>query len=133
MEATRQMAHVKALFTSLPWCRLVPDVQGELLTEGRGTPGTPNFAPAARTDDGAYAVVYLPTPRPVTVDVAKLTGRRHKAWWFNPRDGTTTAAEGPTVPGQHRFRPPSDGADDDWVLVLHDEAKAFGAASGVGK
>ena len=125
MPATLQMAHVKTLFTALPWWQLVPDAAGELVVEGRGTVGQPDFAPAARTADGAFAVVYLPTPRPVTVDLTKLSGGKLKAVWFNPRDGKSSAIDLPAAAGRHRFTPPSAGADDDWVFVAHDAAKAF--------
>ena len=125
MPATLQMAHVKSLFTALPWRQLVPDAAGELVVGGRGTPGKPDFAPAARTADGAFAVVYLPTPRPVTVDLAKLTGARLAAAWFNPRDGKSSAVELTAVAGRHRFDPPTAGAEDDWVLVARDAALPF--------
>src|SRR5205085_11676507 len=73
---------------------------------------TSDYATAARTADGAHAVVYVPTARTVSVDTTRLQPG-FSARWFDPTTGTSQAATAPyTTPGPH-----ADGASD-WVLVL---------------
>jgi hypothetical protein len=79
---------------------------------------------AARTEDGATVIAYLPTARTFTVDLTKIAGKAAKAWWFNPRTGKSDpAGEFPTT-GKKQFTPPGDG---DWVLVLDDASRKAAA------
>jgi hypothetical protein len=116
----RHMKHVRTLFESVPWWRLVPDVNGELLTEGVGTDGQDDFAVAARTTDDAKAVVYLPTPRPVRLDLSRLRGTV-TARWYDPTTGESRDA---ATDSARRFSPPEKNAagDGDWALVLESAA-----------
>ena len=97
----------KNFFSSLPWQDLVPDQQHTTLTDGFGTFGSDqilldsstlatndpvrvsqsDFATAARTADGSYVVVYMPTARTVTVNMSSLKGPA-TARWFDPTNGT---------------------------------------------
>ncbi|MCK7480560.1 MAG: glycoside hydrolase family 140 protein [Candidatus Moduliflexus flocculans] len=82
----------RALFASRPWQTLVPDQAHALVTAGRGTfwsGGTPSsgisqndYVAAASTPDGKLAIVYIPTSRTITVDLARLSGS------VSPRAGT---------------------------------------------
>jgi hypothetical protein len=116
--AVAQDSMASGLFRSLPWQTLVPDAT--FITSGQGTyDGSStvdvllsDYATAARTSDGAHAVVYIPTTRTVTIDASKLQGNV-TARWFDPTTGTFTPAAAPfTTPGTH-----ADGATD-WVLVF---------------
>lgn len=129
-----EFSHCASLFRSLPWYSLVPDRAQSLVTAGYGTywsGGTPSYgisqndyATAAATPDGTLALVYVPTARTITVDMARLSGPV-TGRWFDPTAGTYQtiggspfAASGPrtfTTPGVH-----ADGASD-WVLRLDKE------------
>ncbi len=81
-------------FSSLPWQDLVPDQHHEIVTAGYGTFGSDvvhfdsdhlsahldlkvsdsDYATSARTSDGSYVVVYMPTARTITVDMTRLRG-----------------------------------------------------------
>ena len=79
------------------------------------------------TTPGSYALVYLPQVGSVTVNMAKLSGAT-KARWFNPENGTYTAASpcGTTScsnSGTRTFTsPPARQSPpdyvNDWILVL---------------
>ena len=127
---TQQFQLATALFTALPWSALVPDQTHAVVTAGygsfatTGSVGGNDYAPAARTPDGTLVLVYLPTSRTLTVNLAALTGAV-TARWFDPTTGGYTAIPGPlngTFPhtGVQRFTPPGTNAagDGDWVLVL---------------
>jgi hypothetical protein len=122
-----QVAIMTHFFTSLPWFRLVPDQDHTLVTSGYGTATTTglvadsDYAPAAVTADGSLAVVYLPTPRTITVDMTRFRGPV-TARWFDPTNGAYTPAAGRVLPntGTQQFTPGSANSqgDPDWVLVL---------------
>ena len=115
-------------FSSLPWYDLAPDQDHEVLTAGYGTFGNvdtrvseSDYATAARSPDGSTVVVYVPTVRAITINMACLRGAA-KARWFDPSDGSYKDAESSPVPnsGSHEFTPPgkNHAGDGDWVLML---------------
>lgn len=105
----RQMALLYNLLSPRRWWALEPDLERRLVTSGGGTFGSSHYAPAASTPDGTLALVYLPDPRPVTVDVQRLVPDL-TAMWFDPKSGETrSAGHGPD------FTPPFE---EDAVLVL---------------
>jgi hypothetical protein len=114
------MKHLRTLLESRPWWKLVPDVKNLLAVEGRGPFATNDYAVTALADDASFAFSYLPAKRPLTIDLAKLSGTRVVASWFNPRTGKTTPLGDFTDKRKSVFDPPTEG---DWVLVLDDAAK----------
>jgi hypothetical protein len=67
-------------------------------------------------------MAYLPTGRPIVVDLGSMAGRGVRAQWFEPTSGTYRQIAGsPLVrSGRRTFTPPgkNHGGDRDWVLVL---------------
>ena len=93
--------------------------QGELVTAGKGTPGTAAYV-AARYN-GRTAVVYLPQEKPITVDLSRLDAARGtvRAVWYDPSTGTVTTDGWYAPAGLRTMAPPGSG---DWVLLLDDAA-----------
>ncbi len=127
----REFGYCRALFGSRLWHSLVPDQTHILVTTGYGTfwsGGTPSsgisqndYVTAASTPDGNLALVYVPTARTITVDLARLSGAV-TARWYDPTTGTYQPIPGSPFPntGSQSFATPgvhADGATD-WVLVL---------------
>jgi hypothetical protein len=82
---------------------------------------------ATRDAEGSYALVYLPRPLPVTVDLSKLNGPEVVAWWYDPISGQTHHAGTYPAGADVTFSPP--GHRPDWVLVLDEAARGFGPPS----
>lgn len=80
---------------------------------------------ATRDANGSYAMIYLPAAgQTVTVDTSKLSGKRLRASWYDPRTGKSRALRGEfPVGGKLDFTAPEDGPD--WVLVLDDGARGY--------
>jgi len=136
---TRDMKHLKSLFSGLPWYDLVPDATNAVVTAGRGTKAIEDpkvsqckdssgndYVTAARTADGKLVVAYVPPTgiadtRTITVDMAKLSGPA-TARWFNPNTGELTAISGSPFAnsGPRDFTTPGHNGDNtnDWVLLL---------------
>jgi hypothetical protein len=78
-------------------------------------------ATAARTEDGSLVIAYMPTLRPLTVDMTRLAGPAIVRW-YDPTDGSFTEVGGAPIAnvGNVTFRPPNRNraGDGDWVLVL---------------
>ena len=132
-----QMAYVKQLFEARAWFDLVPDQTHKLVTSGYGTfdgtategnhfTMTSDYVTAGRTPDGHLAMAYMPTFRPITVDLKQLRGPV-TAQWYDPSCGRYSAIEGSPFAkvDKHVFIPPRHNADgdDDWILVLESEKR----------
>jgi len=119
------MTHLKNLLTSRDWYKLVPDQQHKLLTAG--CDANELYAAAAGAEDGSFALVYVPTPRTITVD-ANWLKIPLSAKWFDPTNGSYKEIATITSTGSHQFTPANKNyaGDTDWVLVL--EAGATSAA-----
>jgi hypothetical protein len=124
------MLHVRNLLLSRPFLGRVPDQSLIAGDPGQG----PDHVRATRAGDRSYAMLYLPTGKPVAVDLAKLAGPKLKAWWFDPRTGKAAAIGQFEAKKPTSFDPPgTPGRDNDWVLVLDDASKGYpppGASTG---
>jgi hypothetical protein len=127
-----QMAYVKALFEPRAWFDLIPDQAHKVVSAGYGTLDatttqgnrfimTSDYVAAGRTPDGSLVLAYMPTFRPITVDMAQLRGPA-TARWYDPSSGRYSVIDGSPLANsdKHTFIPPRHNADgdDDWVLVL---------------
>jgi Protein of unknown function (DUF4038)/Putative collagen-binding domain of a collagenase len=124
-----QVAYVKALMLSRPYFTRIPDqtiIVGEV-GEGHA------HRVATRDRQGAYLMVYLPQGQPVTVALNRLSGTTATAWWFDPRSGRSTRVQRTfDTKDSQTFTPPTDGGPGaDWVLVLDDASKGYGAPATV--
>ena len=113
-EGTRQMGLMRRLFEQRPWHKMVPD-QSVLASE----PGdSPYRLVAARAENGSFAIAYTARGQSVSIQMDKLHGSPVKAQWYDPRDGTWKIIGEYPNKGAQEFAAPSQGEQDDWVLVL---------------
>lgn len=127
-----QMAWVKALFEPRPWYNLIPDQQHKLVIAGYGifdgesNEGnhyvmTSDYVTAGRTADGRLALAYMPSLRPLKIDLSQLSGPVN-ARWYDPSRGTFSPIKSSPFAnsGKPYFIPPGNNGDGDgdWVLVL---------------
>jgi Putative collagen-binding domain of a collagenase len=113
---------MRRLFELRPWYKLVPDQAVIAAGQGEGE----YHVRAARAEDGSFVIAYLPSGKPVSIKMDKLSGKIIKARWFDPREGTWRGiGEFPNT-GIREFVAPSQGERSDWVLLLEDAAKDFG-------
>ena len=121
LPGANQMQFARRLLESRPFLSRIPDQA--LLLSDPATGG--DHAQATRAEDGAYAFVYLPSGKPVTVDLGRLSGRTTLAHWYDPRSGSVLPI-GAFPQGQpQQFAPPAEGPD--WVLTLDDTERGFAA------
>jgi hypothetical protein len=124
-----QLGYMNNLFAPRKWYDLVPDQTHRVVIDGYGTPApsgtgsvaTDTYATAARTPDGTLIIVYIPTLRPITVDMSSLLGPT-AAHWYDPTTAEYIPVSGEpfTNVGARQFTPPGNNhdGDGDWVLVL---------------
>lgn len=124
----QSMVNVRNLFAARDWSTLVPDFSNMLLTNGVGS-GQYDLAVAAKASVGSFALVYMPSARAVTVDLAQMAGPKVNARWYDPASGLISAVAIPGSPfpassGAQVLTPPpgnnasTSGSFTDWVLVL---------------
>jgi hypothetical protein len=119
------VALVGKLFNSRAFYNLVPDQAHQVLTAGFQTGTT--YATAARTTDGATIIAFIPTQRPVTIDMTKISGAFSKAWWYNTRTGSSTLIGTFPTTGTQTLTPPDS---NDWVLVADNASLNLPAPGG---
>jgi hypothetical protein len=113
------LTRLRNLFDSLPWWTLQPDTGNTFLTAGAGTGGSRAVAAKA----AAFALLYTPSVRALTVNLGQLTGPTVRARWYDPTNGTYSAVPGSpftAASGSQTFTPTGNNARGfgDWVLVL---------------
>jgi hypothetical protein len=114
-----EMQYVRALIESRPVLSRVPD-QSLVADSLQGA----DHIVATRGD--GYAFIYSAQGRPFTVNMGKISGNRVKAWWYNPRTGSSEPIDTFENRGQREFACPSlGGFGTDIVLVLDDESRHF--------
>jgi len=109
----RQMGILKHVLTAHEWWMLAP-VQSVIAV---GTGCDKDLNAAARSTRGDWAILYLSTRHPVTVDLGKITtSDTLTATWINPETGESTVAGTFPSAGLRAFTPslPSEDA----VLLL---------------
>jgi hypothetical protein len=116
-----QMGHIRRLFESRPFPKLVPDQS--LIVGGPDT--GPAKVRAARASDGSFAFVYSPRGEQFMVRVSAIRASRIRGTWFDPRYGITEPIHTTDTPGFQTFVPPTCGRGCDWLLVLDDAAAPF--------
>jgi hypothetical protein len=112
------MSHLRNLLASLPWYALEPDSNGKLLVGGalRG-----HFqAVAALALDRSFGIVYLPSSRPVSIELTQFAGEYVEVRWFDPASGQFLASGRKRLPtsGRQEFRISDCSRDGDWLLLL---------------
>jgi hypothetical protein len=123
-----QMQHGRRLIESRPFLTRVPD-DSIIVTDRVATsvPGAGRYRFVATRDEaGSYAMVYAPIGRPFSVKLDAVKAKTIRAWWFNPRDGSTkSGGEFENAGGNRQFISPDPGELLDWVLVLDDASKNY--------
>jgi hypothetical protein len=112
---------MRALFESMEWWRLRPDLAGDLVTGV--TAGNPAQVAAAITDDRRSAVIYFPNTTRFGLNLSKLAGTQLRGRWFDPVSGqyremeeaalAAAGADSAGTPGLNA------AGDEDWILLLH--------------
>ncbi|MBP6821552.1 MAG: glycoside hydrolase family 140 protein [Acidobacteria bacterium] len=116
-----QMRHVRRLFESLPFTKLVPDQS--LILNGPTTGGAKMRA--ARASDGSFAMFYSPRGESFTLNKNVIKADQQRQYWFDPRYGVAYSIKDQDSWGIQTFTPPTSGRGNDWLLVLTDAAGGF--------
>lgn len=115
LPGSAQMHSLARLFTSLEWWRLRP--APELLASQPGEEDPRHFVPAALSESGRWALLYLPERLSLSLNLEWLPDTS-TVRWFNPRTGEweqDKAPAGVRLGPPKTFTPPSDG---DWILWI---------------
>jgi hypothetical protein len=127
-----QLGYETTLLNSIAWQTLVPDQttgspNSTFVTSGNGTcPTTGAFASVtcltdSRSADGHLALIYMPTSRAITVNMALMSGSSVTARWYDPTNGTFTTVSGsPFTLASHSISAPgnNNAGNSDWALLL---------------
>jgi hypothetical protein len=116
-----QMIHLKKLILSRPYFERVAD-ESVVVANGE------RYDYVAVTRGASYLFAYTYSGKPIRLQLGAISGKKLKAWWYDPRTGAVQTAGTVANTGEHTFTPPATkAAVNDWVLVLDDAAKKFAA------
>jgi hypothetical protein len=109
----RAMDQARALFLSLPWWTLRPDLEARFLK----MPFAENAPVAAVSEDGAVALLYAAKAATLPLDFRVVANAR--ATWVDPVSGARTPLDG-TASGIRDISTPGTnaGGDGDWLLLV---------------
>jgi hypothetical protein len=109
-----QMRWMRRLFERFPPASFEPNLA---LRYGRYDEGI-HYVATALAKDESFGLAYTPSGGAFSVNLDRLKVSSVTAEWYNPRDGRYQDAGRYAAKGIQSFTPPSDGMQDDWVLVL---------------
>lgn len=113
------MTYVRKLMESRPYLERIPD-QSLVVTNS----DSPKDRIQATRGNG-YAFIYSSSGQPFEIKMGILSGKKVKTSWYNPRTGEAMAGKTYPNTGIQKFTPPSQGNDQDWVLILDDASQRF--------
>ncbi len=116
-----QMQYLKKLVESRPYLIRIPDQSIITTAAGSGM----SRIQATRSSDGSYLMIYSPDGQTFNANLNKLSGITVKAYWYNPRTGAATVINNITKGASVQFIPPSQGSNNDWVLIVDDASRNF--------
>lgn len=117
--AGRDLAVTRALLDVRDVSTLRPDAPRALLVDGGGSASDASYAPCGVAPDRRSAVCYTPESRPLSLDLAQLSGPI-RATWLHPSTGATTDAGTFDAGGSTTLTPPAPDGAGDWLLLLDD-------------
>jgi hypothetical protein len=133
MPGSTQLRYLRELLESRPMLERIPDQW--LIAEDQLS--TVNRIQATRAADGSYAFIYMASGMNLSVNLIhhgdafpfyhKLSGDTIRAYWYDPRHGTSSLIGQFKKAEYQDFTPPSTGQGNDWVLVLDDASKNYPA------
>jgi hypothetical protein len=131
LPGSTQLRYLRELLESRPMLERIPDQW--LIAEDQLS--TVNRIQATRAADGSYAFIYMASGMKLRVNLIhhgdafpfyhKLSGDTIRAYWYDPRHGTSSLIGEFKKAEYQDFTPPSTGQGNDWVLVLDDVSKNY--------
>lgn len=109
-----EMQHLKRLMLSHPDFHRVED--SLLIASNRGSDYR-DIIVATRNRSKTYALIYLPQPNPIKVNLKRLRKGSKRITWFNPSTGAETVLPQRYTDDVDTFTPP-DKHQKDWVLIV---------------
>ena len=120
LPGARQMLYLRRLIESRPMLLRAPDQSILAMDPGEG----PDYVQACRAVDGSYAMICTPNGKPLRVRLDRISGRV-RAWWYDPASGASYLVGEYPNKGIRTLKPPTQGPEEDWVLVLDDVSRDY--------
>ena len=126
-EGAQSMRHLRNLMESRPLFTWAPDQT--VFTDN--AQNDYQRLQAILDASSRYAMVYTTNGRSITFDLSKISGATARAYWFDPRNGTSQQIGEFATSGTQSFDPPgaassrNDATGNDYVLVVDDTAQNY--------
>lgn len=121
LPGSRQLTYFKNLLMSFPWQEMKND-QSLILNEN---PKDSSFIMSAIGTKQDFIIAYTPMGKTMLVDLSKMKAEKVNAYWFNPRDGSSTFIGEFSTAEKPEFKPWSIGRGSDFLLILIDVKASY--------
>jgi len=118
-DGANQLIHLKTIFEAHSISKLQPD---QSIIYGINSTDEKHIR-AAKSSVGDWVLVYLSKGQKVNVVMRKVDAEQVAASWYNPRNGSYKAIGVFQNKGIREFTPPTNGTNNDWILVLKRKEK----------
>ena len=114
LPGSKHVMYMKKLLESFPWQNMIND-QSIILNENRGDS---TYIVCAIGNKKDFILSYTPMGKPIKLDLSKMSVKKVKAFWYNPRTGKYVSIGEYKVTDKPEFKPWSFGRGSDFVLVV---------------
>ncbi len=111
LPGANQMRYLRQLMTEFPIIGLVPDQT--MIVDPRDST---ERIQAIRGKN--FLLVYSAAGKAFKLKPGKITGTSLQGYWYDPRTGSKQPVAAVSNKDELEYRPPTEGRDNDWVLVL---------------
>lgn len=116
LEGAVDMAHFHKIMLGLPWEYLRPELSDNLIVEGQSIYGSEDYISVGVLPNHRMTLMYLPSGRPLKIDMEKLKGSNLRAVWINPRNNKRWIGGYFKPKGIKELTPPT--LREDWLLLI---------------
>jgi hypothetical protein len=114
-----QVKYLRMLIESRPYLDRIPDL-GMIVSK---SDNLSDYVCATRDEDSTYAFIYLPSSKPVTINLDCFSTNKVMAWWYRPINGIVSAI-GEFSGGSVCTLSPPEGVND-CVLILENANTSY--------
>lgn len=117
LPGSKQMLYMKKLLTLFPWYDMVND-QSLILNDN---PEDNEYIVSSIGLNKDFIIAYTPWGKPIQLDLSKMSSKKVKAFWHNPRSGENLFIDSYKNSEKPVFTPWATGRGSDFVLLIIDE------------
>lgn len=116
LEGVLDMANFYKIISGLPWEFFKPLLSDDFILEGQAIYGSEDYITVAMLPNNRMSLMYLPSGKPIKVNLDKFKGTSLRAIWINPKNNKRWIGGYFKPKGIKELTPPT--LKEDWLLLI---------------